>query len=189
MKGLRRLGMLVWVVLWVLSLGVVRGNSQEMVIGEERVEPGIIFIFEGAVKDTVMPRTMHLMEKETHIHIEARVNWDEKNIPEGTPAGGFVPYLKVVAKIQNQRTKQKSFVDLLPHINLIDNFHYARNVHLPGRATDKYNVTFYVMRPGVADLSIHKDWMEMYGRALMKKRAIRFMYKGLDFEEIVKASR
>ena len=121
-NGLRSLGVFAWVVLWVSGLGVVQGNSQELVIGEERVEPGIVFIFEGAVKDTVMPLTMHLMEKETHVHIEARVNWDEKNIPEGTPAGGFVPYLKVMAKIQNQKTKQKLFVDLLPHINLIDNF-------------------------------------------------------------------
>ena len=29
--------------------------SQELIIGEERIEPGIVFIFEGAIKDHVMP--------------------------------------------------------------------------------------------------------------------------------------
>ena len=28
-------------------------SSQELIIGEEKVEPGIVFIFEGAIKDTV----------------------------------------------------------------------------------------------------------------------------------------
>ena len=66
--------------------------SQELVIGEKRVEPGVIFIFEGAVKDHVMPLELHLPENQTHVHIEARVNWDEINIQEGTPKGVFVPY-------------------------------------------------------------------------------------------------
>tara|TARA_B100000029_G_C17393379_1_gene894279 strand:- start:275 stop:433 length:159 start_codon:yes stop_codon:yes gene_type:complete len=34
--------------------------APELVIGEERVEPGIVFIFEGAMKDHVMPMGMHL---------------------------------------------------------------------------------------------------------------------------------
>ena len=55
-------------------------TAQELVIGEETIEPGIVFIFEGAIKDHVAPMSMHLAEKETHVHIEARVNWDEKNI-------------------------------------------------------------------------------------------------------------
>ena len=29
--------------------------SQELIIGEERIEPGIVLIFEGAVKDVVVP--------------------------------------------------------------------------------------------------------------------------------------
>ena len=37
--------------------------SQELVIGEERLEPGIIFIFEGAVKDKVYPISINLYEK------------------------------------------------------------------------------------------------------------------------------
>ena len=96
----------------------------ELVIGEKRIEPGVMFIFEGAIKDHVMPMGMHLDENQTHVHIEARVNWDEKNIPDGTPAGGFVPYLNITAIVTNQKTGLQTFVDLVPHINLIDNFHY-----------------------------------------------------------------
>ena len=40
------------------------GFSQELVVGEERVEPGIIFIFEGAIKDHIMPKEMHLIENQ-----------------------------------------------------------------------------------------------------------------------------
>ena len=34
--------------------------SQELVIGKERVDPGIIFIFEGAIKDIVYPQSINL---------------------------------------------------------------------------------------------------------------------------------
>ncbi len=51
-----------------------------------------------------MPEGMHLKENQTNIHIEARVNWDTNNIPEGTPPGGFVAYFtslqKSLTKIQ-----------------------------------------------------------------------------------------
>lgn len=101
-------------------------DAVELVIGEERVSP--VIVFEGAVKDHVLPLSMHLAEDETHVHIEARVNWDETDIPEGTPLGGFIPYLRVNAKVRNQKTGLSTFIDLLPHINLIDNFHYAGNI-------------------------------------------------------------
>ena len=45
-------------------------NAQELIIGEERVEPGIIFVFEGAIKDHIMPYSMHLRENQTNVHIE-----------------------------------------------------------------------------------------------------------------------
>ena len=48
---------------------------QELIIGEEIKEPGIKFIFEGAIKDEIHPKSLHLDENETNIHIEARVNW------------------------------------------------------------------------------------------------------------------
>ena len=55
-------------------------NAQELIIGEERIEPGIIFIFDGAIKDNVSPNSFHLEEKQTNVHIEVRVNWDTQNI-------------------------------------------------------------------------------------------------------------
>ena len=54
--------------------------AQELIIGQQRVEPGIKFIFEGAIKDVVSPLSRNISEDLTNIHIEARVNWDEKNM-------------------------------------------------------------------------------------------------------------
>ena len=94
----------------ILSIILITINNAfainpELVIGEERVEPGIVFIFEGAIKDHVMPMSMHLAENETHVHIEARVNWDSKNVPKGTPKMGFVPYLYINAKVINEKKR------------------------------------------------------------------------------------
>lgn len=159
----------------------------ELVIGEKRVSPGIRFIFEGAIKDHVIPRSIHLAEKQTDIHIEARVNWDTEDVPAGTPKGGFVPYLHITAKVTNQRTGLSTFIDLLPHINLVDNFHYARNITLPGKLSDRYAVVFTAVAPPHLNLAIHKDWIDSYGRLLM--RTTVFKYKNIDFEDIAKASR
>ena len=164
-----------------------RTEALELVIGEERVAPGIVFIFEGAIKDHVEPVSMHLAENETHVHIEARVNWDEENIPEGTPGGGFVPYLHVVAKVTNEKTGISSFIDLLPHINLVDNFHYARNMALPGSVNDTYSVKFSITPPAQAELALHKDWLSAYGDKMMGLQT--FSYKKVDFAEIAKATR
>ena len=162
-------------------------NAQELIIGEERVEPGIVFIFEGAIKDHVVPQSMHLKENQTNIHIEARVNWDTNNIPEGTPPGGFVAYLHITAKVTNQNSGLSTFIDLLPHINLVDNYHYARNISLPGNADDLYLVEFNILPPTHIDLSLHKDWLDNYGNELMKNQY--FKYTNVDFEEIANSSR
>ena len=161
--------------------------SQELIIGEERVEPGIVFIFEGAIKDHVMPMELHLAENETNIHIEARVNWGTENIPDGTPTGGFVAYLHITAKITNENSGLSTFIDLLPHLNLIDNYHYARNISLPGKLNEKYKVEFNVLPPTEIELSFHKDWSNMFGNKLFEKK--RFTYTNVDFEEIANASR
>ena len=162
-------------------------NNPELVIGEERVEPGIVFIFEGAIKDHVMPMSMHLSENETHVHIEARVNWDAKDVPEGTPSMGFVPYLYINAKVINEESGLSTFIDLVPHINLIDNFHYARNMSLPGKIDDLYTVIFNVIPPTNMDLSLHKDWSTNYGSSLFKQTS--FKYKSVNFKEIAESSR
>jgi|TARA_B110000240_G_scaffold198181_1_gene257060 uncharacterized protein involved in high-affinity Fe2+ transport len=169
----------------LLLFGV--NENPELVIGEERLEPGIVFIFEGAIKDDIMPGMMHLSEKETNIHIEARVNWDVKDVPAGTPTGGFIPYLHISAKLINEKTGFSTFIDLVPHINLIDNFHYARNISLPGLITDTYTVRFNIVRPTGIDLALHKDWLDTYGESLINNNS--FVYKGVDFEEVAKANR
>lgn len=161
--------------------------SQELIIGSERVEPGIIFVFEGAIKDYIYPENYSFSEDQSDLHIEARVNWDETNIPEGTPGGGFVPYLKINAIVTNQRTSTKSFIDLVPHINLIDNFHYARNISLPGSIDDKYQVEFFINNPGNGDLLYHKDWLNNYSESLILNKS--FIYQDISFSEIARLKR
>ena len=162
-------------------------NAQELIIGEERVEPGIIFVFEGAIKDHIMPSSMHLRENETNVHIEARVNWDIQNVPKGTPKGGFIPYLHITAKITNEKSGISAFIDLLPHINLIDNFHYARNIFLPGEIDELYSVDFNLIPPTQIDLALHNDWVKTYGEELFSNKT--FKYTNVNFEEIAKSSR
>ena len=175
------------ILYFLLILNLNFSFSQELIIGEETVSPGIVFIFEGAVKDHVMPEGMHLKETQTNIHIEARVNWDTDDIPEGTPPGGFVAYLHITAKVTNQNSGMSTFIDLLPHINLVDNYHYARNISLPGNADDLYLVEFNILPPTHIDLSLHKDWLDNYGNKLMKNQY--FKYSNVDFEEIANSSR
>ena len=176
------------VILLFSSFGVVStATGIELVIGEQRIEPGIVFIFEGAIKDRVIPASMHLPEEETHVHIEARVNWDDQNIPAGTPPGGFVPYLRISAKVTNQNTKLMSYIDLLPHINLVDNFHYARNMALPGDIGDLYSVSFTVARLSHDAVALHKDWLDSYGTPIVQDQV--FEYTDVDFSEIANASR
>ena len=174
-------------ILLILSLNLNFSISQELIIGEETVQPGIVFIFEGAVKDHVMPSGMHLKENETNVHIEARVNWDIKNTPKGSPEGGFVAYLHITSKVTNQKTGLSTFIDLIPHINLIDNYHYARNISLPGKKDDLYTVEFNVIPPTNIELSLHKDWTDKYGDQLMTNQY--FLYENVNFEEIANASR
>ena len=178
-----------FIFLTIVVGGAVSSSASaiELIIGEERTEPGIIFIFEGAIKDTIYPAPLHLPEKKTDVHIEARVNWDAKNIPKGAVVNGFIPYLDIVAVVTNVQTKAVVFADLLPHLNLVDNFHYARNIALPGKRSDKYDVTFTVLPPRGKDLGLHKDWVNSHGKRLLKKQV--FNYKNIDFNKIAKATR
>lgn len=162
-------------------------SPPELIIGEERIEPGIVVIFEGAVKDIVAPAALHLSEDQTNVHIEARVNWDTENIPDGTPAGGFVPYLHITAQVTNEKTGLSSFIDMMPHINLVDNFHYARNMSLPGESGDPYTVKFTLEMPSQRDLALHKDWVDIYGSSLAE--SVSYEYEGVNFLEIAEASR
>jgi len=159
----------------------------ELIIGEERVSPGIIFIFEGAVKDQIFPSSLHLNQKKTNVHIEARVNWDKADIPLGTPPGGFIPYLYITATLTNEKSGLQTFIDLKPHINLIDNLHYARNISLPGLINDLYSVEFNISPPTEFDVALHKDWLNKFGDKIMSSH--KFNYNSINFKEIAQANR
>ena len=168
------------------------GGAAELVIGEEKVDPGVVFIFEAAMEDHISPDGSHLPHTETDVHIEARANWDENGttvdeggtLPNGTPAGGFVAYLRIMAKITNENNPSlRAFVDVTPHINLIDNYHYARNVALPGTKNDKYTVEFTVIPPSKNELALHSDWAKSYGDSVIKEQ--KFTYNNVDFKAIV----
>lgn len=166
-------------------------SAQELIIGSEYVEPGIRFIFEGAVKDDVIPAGVHLPESQTDVHLEARVNWEldeEFSVPKGTPRGGFVAYLEITAEVTNESTGLVlRDIKILPHINLIDNLHYARNIKLPGSRADLYTVTFHLKPPKLASLALHKDWRDNHGKELFEE--VSFTYRRVNFKEIAEASR
>lgn len=178
--------------LFLLFISIsITSNAQELIIGSELVKPGIRVIFEGAIKDDVAPNDLHLAEAKTDVHLEARVNWaSDKNIsvPKGSPRGGFVAYLTIIAEVTNEKTGEVlKDIQIVPHINLIDNFHYARNIELPGKRDGRYTVKFFVDPPVGSNLALHKDWRDNHGKQLFEKTV--FEYRNVDFEEIAEASR
>lgn len=162
-------------------------TAQELIIGQERMAPGIRIVFEGAIKDKITPPDLHLAEAQTDVHLEALVNWDGRDAPQGAAPGGFVPYMDIVAQVRNERTGALAFVDLLPHINLVDGFHYARNVALPGARDDSYSVRFTIIPPQGRALGLHRDWVAAHGDALASGQS--FTYTNIDFAAIAAASR
>ena len=159
--------------------------AEEMIIGKESVYPGIELIFEGAPKDTVFPKEQHLAESRTDIHIEMLANWSEEN-KFGAPSGGFVGYLEVSAQVTNQKTQETLTTKLTPHINLTDNFHYAKNIKLPGKSDDLYRVVFTIQPPKSDALGIHYDWHHKVGKVI---ESSTFTYKNLSFDKISKELR
>ena len=159
-----------------LSINVL---AEEMIIGSERIDPGIEIVFEAAPKDTVFPEKFYLPESETDIHIEMLANWSEDNLVS-VPAGGFVAYLKVKAIISNENGAIIE-TDLTPHLNLVDNLHYAQNIKLPGGIEDFYDLTFIIEPPDSESFGIHYDWHEKFGGLIQESS---FTYKNLNFEQI-----
>jgi uncharacterized protein involved in high-affinity Fe2+ transport len=76
---------------------------------------------------------------------------------------------------------------LIPHINLSDNFHYARNISLPGKIEDLYSVKYTISPPSKYDVSLHMDWKNEIGNSFFE--TVTYNYKDVQFEEIAKASR
>ena len=161
--------------------------ADEMIIGDESIS-NIDFVFEAAPKDTIYSDSSinHLKEKDTDIHIEALITWSkDSNIPGQIP-GSHLPYLDVEAMLKNERTGEELMIKLLPHINLSDGYHYARNLRLPGNVDDIYSIRFLIESNNKA-LSYHYDWKERYAMPIIGKT--EFMYKNLDFLEVSRKSR
>ena len=170
----------------LISAQIRASELPEMQIGKENIPPGITLIFEGAIKDDVAPYDLFLSEEKTDIHIEMLANWNN-TAPSGSPEGGFVPYLNITATITDQTTEKSKTVELLPHINMSDNFHYAQNIQLPGLRTSKYTVLFSINGTKMKTLGLHYDWRNMVGNEIIKP--IFFSYKDLDFSRIAAAKR
>ncbi len=88
--------------------------------------------------------------------------------------------MNVHGEVINEATKERVYVTLVPMINLIDNFHYARNIELPGGCNDVYTVTFYVNPPDRFALSTHKDWRKLVGPKLFAYSR-KLTFTGNDF--------
>jgi len=159
-------------------------NSEELIFGKESLPNGINIIFEAAPKDTIFPEKYFLDEIRTDIHIEMLINWSDKS-PSGSPNGGFIPYLNVLAVIKNAKGDSIE-VKLTPHLNISDNLHYAQNIKLPGSIDDIYDVNIYISPPKDEELGIHYDWKEKY-EFLLKQT--KFEYRDLSFKEIALKSR
>ena len=106
-------------------------------------------------------------------------NWSEDNLVS-VPPGGFVAYLKVKAIVANEKGAIIE-IDLTPHLNLVDNLHYAQNIKLPGSIKDLYDVTFIIEPPDSESFGIHYDWYEKFGGLIQESS---FTYKNLNFEQI-----
>jgi hypothetical protein len=157
-----------------------------MVIGEKNIEPGVSLIFEGAIKDNVAPSNIFGAESDSDIHIEVVATWND-DAPRGSVTGGFVAYLDITALITNQDTGEEEFVRLDPHLNMSDNFHYARNTKLPGARDEIYSVVFSVSGPGISDVGMHFDWRQEVGERLVDEQTFKF--SDLDFSLIAEATR
>ena len=168
-------------ILFIITLMVISTHafSDEMIIGKEKIPPGINLIFEGAIKDHIEPKEFYLQEKDSDIHIEALVTWSSDG-PEGSLEGGFIPYLNIKARIINQRTQEEGIYNLIPHLNISDNFHYANNIKLPGKIYDLYSVSFIISPPEKGDVGFHYDWREKVNKNLISKKI--FTYKNQNFE-------
>ena len=156
--------------------------SEELIIGIEKIDPGINLVFEAAPKDIVFPEESYLLEKETDIHIEVLANWS-KDAPSGAPIGGFVAYLEVYANIISDKGDSLK-IKLTPHLNMSDNLHYAQNIKLPGNIDDIYTVRFEILPPN--NLGVHYDWKKSVGSYISKNI---FEYENLNFKAISKTSR
>lgn len=163
-------------------------HAQEKVFGEEVLGPGAKITFLVAPSGDVEPKAQNLSEARSDLHLEVLAGWTEEASEEvGAPAGSFIPYLHLFATVENEETGQVKKVTLVPHINQSDNFHYARNIALPGAPDDPYTVVFKVHPPETFELATHSDWRTAYGNRLFPPATVT--YKNLQLSDIVQAAR
>ena len=158
----------------------------EMIIGTGSIEPGVDLIFEGGVKDEIVPEEYYLSENETDVHIEVLANWSS-DAPKGSPEGGHVAYLNITAVLINETTGSSDTHKLTPHVNMSDNLHYAKNIKLPGKIDESYTVIFEIRPPKNDELGMHYDWRYAVNKELIV--AERFEFNNLDFKEIAISKR
>ena len=158
----------------------------EMIIGTGSIEPGVDLIFEGGVKDEIMPEEYYLSENETDVHIEVLANWSS-DAPKGSPEGGHVAYLNITAVLINETTGSSDTHKLTPHVNMSENLNYAKNIKLPGKIDESYTVIFEIRPPKNDELGMHYDWRYTVDKELIV--AERFEFNNLDFKEIAISKR
>ena len=158
----------------------------EMIIGESSIKPGIQLIFEGGIKDDVQGAKFLLNETESDVHLEVIANWSD-NAPPGSPVGGHVAYLDVSALVTNETTNETLTVNLVPHLNMSDNFHYAQNIKLPGTVDQTYTVIFKVNPPKSGNIGMHYDWRQQVSNSLTPGGIFEFNH--LNFKEIALSKR
>ena len=157
-------------------------NAGEVEIGSESINGEISLIFEAAPADDVYPHSMHLPEEETEVHVEVRANFEDNN-RYASAAGGFVPYLNVNVFIKNRVTGDALHITLPPHLNLVDSFHYARNIDLPGDpVSDSYDLTFFIEPTGPFKVQIHADFRINVGDKIIE--AQEFTFENINFAEV-----
>lgn len=186
----KRFGAFVLGLALVSGLGVATASSTlfagEVVIGQKQLSGGIELIFEAAPADAIEPAENNLTSGETDVHIECRANFTSGN-SFASAEGGFVGYLNVNVMIVNQVTGEKVKATLLPHLNLIDGFHYARNVDVPGKPKlfkrAKYDMTFWINPPDTGVVSIHTDFGSTVNPTTIID-AQTFTFTGVNFAEV-----
>jgi uncharacterized protein involved in high-affinity Fe2+ transport len=185
---MRRLSVLALLLFVGAFVHVQSAHAQEKVFGEEVLGPGAKITFLVAPAGDVEPTAQNLSEAQSDLHLEVLSGWTEAASDEvGAPAGGFVPYLRLFATVENEDTGQVKKATLVPHVNQTDNVHYARNIALPGGPDDPYTVVFEVHPPEQFELATHEDWRTAYGNRLFPPATVT--YKNLQLGEIVRATR
>ena len=154
-----------------------------LIIGEESIDPGIHVRFIAANNAMVFGALSNQDSeiKSNAIHLEALIKWQRNlKIPQQN-IGEFIPYLDVYALIKNQNNGNQKVVNLTPHLNLVEGYHYARNIELPGDQSDKYQIVFTI-ETFEEQVTYHQDWKNQYPVPIITK--MQYTYENISFEPI-----